>query len=412
MLYTKIEYGLYLMIFFLPVIYWDAYFYQLEIPFIDYISLAVLLAFTIKTLGNLLFKRDKFKLRMPLLIPFLLFFASVLTSDFLSAYISSNIWYTMRWILFFYLAYVVLPVNLIKNEKILKNSLLYFFTSSLFISLMGIISLFQQDWQHQFIRVLPISIFGVFPLGDNHNLIAEVFIVSICFTQALKYWYKSLFADRILNIITVVQTFLLLATFSRAAWIALGVEALLYFFFTNKNKKKFLVAVILGAIIVSPLAFYMYRLQSDFSIGGSSTQSRLVMSEVAWKRFLDKPFFGNGSGQFMNLISDDIRYIAKYGEPLDSHGVWQKVLAENGIFGVLTFGILFFSIMILFYRVLKKNRHEEKILLPIFLGGVGIFVIEFFNTSYYNGKLWLPIAFGLAAINIIKAKNKSRYGKN
>jgi O-antigen ligase len=156
----------------------------------------------------------------------------------------------------------------------------------------------------------------------------------------------------------------------------------------------------------------MYRLQSDFSIGGSSTQSRLVMSEVAWKRFLDKPFFGNGSGQFMNLISDDIRYIAKYGEPLDSHGVWQKVLAENGIFGVLTFGILFFSIMILFYRVLKKNLHEEKILLPIFLGGVGIFVIEFFNTSYYNGKLWLPIAFGLAAINIIKAKNKSRYGKN
>jgi len=38
MLYTKIEYGLYLMIFFLPVIYWDAYFYQLEIPFISSIS--------------------------------------------------------------------------------------------------------------------------------------------------------------------------------------------------------------------------------------------------------------------------------------------------------------------------------------------------------------------------------------
>ena len=81
----------------------------------------------------------------------------------------------------------------------------------------------------------------------------------------------------------------------------------------------------------------MVKLQGQYEIGVSSTENRLLMAQISWQAFKERSFFGEGSGQFINLVADDIRFRAKYGEPLDSHGIWQKILAENGLFGILTF---------------------------------------------------------------------------
>jgi O-antigen ligase len=402
----KMEYGLYLMAFFLPVIGWNFYFVSIknfEIPFIDLLALTVFIAFFLKNIYLLFFDREKLRLRFSLLIPFLFFFASVTISNLLSDNIYANFWYSIRNILFFYLIYLVMPVNLIKNEKILKNTLLCFVASGVVTAIMGALSLFGQDWHYQFVRFIPLQIFGVYPIGDNHNLMAEVLIVTLFFTQALKYWYKSQRAIRWLNILMIFQALAVLATFSRAAWIALGVQLILLLVFSErKARQRLLVILAVCLILLSPLTFYMYRLQSEFSIGGSSTANRMIMLEIAWEKFKEKPLFGWGSGQFENFTANDVRFIAKYGAPLDSHGVWQKVLSENGLFGLIIFALLFLSIITLFYRVLRKYSAQSGLLLSIFLGSIGMFAIQFFNTSYYKGKLWLPIALGLAAINIVR----------
>ncbi len=419
LLWKKPQYGLYLMAFFLPVIGWNFNFValkNLEIPFIDLLSLAVFTAFLLKTLYLLFFDRKKFRLKFSLLIPFLFFFASVTVSNLLSDQVLLNIWYSVRNVLFFYLIYLVMPVNIIKNEKILKNTLLCFAASGLATAVMGVVSIFGQDWHYQFVRFMDVPIFGVYPLGNNHNLLAEVLIVTIFFTQALKYWYRSARAGRVINLLSIFQVLVLLGTFSRAAWIALAAQVILFLAYTDKaTRRRWLVVLFFCVILLSPLALYMYRLQSEFSIGGSSTENRLIMTEIAWDKFIERPIFGYGSGQFVNLIGDDIRFIAKYGAPLDSHGVWQKILAENGLFGVFTFALFFGSILVVFHRTLQRKWAERELLLPIFLGGVGMFVIQFFNTSYYKGKLWLPIALGLAAISLARekarAKNKSQLDK-
>lgn len=412
LLLTKLEYGLYLMIFFLPAINWNFIFRDFSVPFIDLLGLTVMTAFILRTAYRRLFDRSNFSLRLPLLIPFILYFASITISNVLSEYIGGNVWYSVRWILFFYLVFVALPVNIIKDEKILKNSLIMFMLSGLTVAVMGIISLFQQDWQYALVRALPIQIFGIYPLGDNHNLVGEVLIVSIFFTQALKYWSKSVAMNRLLNVLILFQVLVLLGTFSRAAWLALALGIVLFLLFAERRARgQFLVIMAFCLIILSPLFVYMYKVQSDFSVGGSSTESRYLMSEIAWHNFTLKPIFGFGTGQYENLMSADIRFIARYGMPLDSHGVWQKVIAETGIFGLVTFAGIFFSIVILFYRSLKRYAVERKLFLPIFLGGLGMFFIQFFNTSYYKGKLWLPIALGLCAINIIRKKAKGEKEK-
>ncbi|MDD4902450.1 MAG: O-antigen ligase family protein [Patescibacteria group bacterium] len=405
LLATKIEYGVYLMIFFLPAINWNFTFHSLVIPFVDLLGLTVFTAFVLRTVYRRLFDRARFSLRIPLFIPFILFFASITISNFLSEYISGNIWYSIRWILFFYLVYVTLPVNVINNERILKNSLISFMLSGLTVAMMGVVSLFQQDWQYTLVRTLPIQIFGIYPLGDNHNLVGEVLIVSLFFTQALKYWSRSITATRLLNILMIFQTLVLLGTFSRAAWVALGVGVILFLIFAQRAARgQLLVIMAFCLILLSPFSLYMYKLQSNFSIGGTSNESRLLMTEIAWNNFTLKPLFGWGTGQFENMMANDVRFIANYGAPLDSHGVWQKVLAENGVFGVVTFAGIFLSIVIIFFRSLRKYRAETALLLPIFLGGLCMFLIQFFNTSYYKGKLWLPVALGLCAINIVRKK--------
>jgi O-antigen ligase len=130
----------------------------------------------------------------------------------------------------------------------------------------------------------------------------------------------------------------------------------------------------------------------------------LLLTQIAGRAFLNHPAFGYGSGAFVTLVGDNIRFGANYGDPLDSHGIWQKIIAENGFFGVLTFLIFITLLFRQLYRAIKKYRAEAGLLLPLAVGALGGFVYQCFNTSYYKGKLWLPIAVALVAVKLITMK--------
>jgi len=400
----KPEIGLYLMVFFLPVINWNFYYEKLEIPFIDLLSLVVLLAFIFKQIYLLVFDRKNFQLEWPMFSVFILFFIVNIFSSIFSNSVNDGLWYSVRWIMFFYLAYIVLPFNLIKDKKILKNVLISFALSGLVIVLMGVSSLYFQDWQNDFIRIKPLSIAGIFPLGDSQNLLAEVLIVSIFFSLALKYWYKNEMAGKIINLIIIFSGLVLIGTFSRAAWIVILLQIAVYLIYKRGMFKKILLPGLLIVLMLVPIFYYMVELQSQYSIGISSTENRLMLTQISWRAFLDKPWFGQGSGNFINLVADNTRFMAKYGAPLDSHGLGQKILAENGLLGILAFAIFSFNIFYIFRKALKNYKSEINLLLPLVCGSLGIFIFEFFNTSYYKGKLWLPIAITLAAVSLMSNK--------
>jgi O-antigen ligase len=247
--------------------------------------------------------------------------------------------------------------------------------------------------------------------------LAEVLIVSLALTQSLKLWSSSRLQRRWLDVLTVFQALVLIGTFSRAAWIGLGAMILLWLVANGRKLSRSIwVILILALLILSPLFVYMYRLQTQYDIGVSSTENRLIMTDIAWDKFLDKPVFGQGDGTFINFIADDIRFIAKYGAPLDSHGVWQKLILENGLFGVFTFALLLASLFILLTRFWKKYGDRYPWFPPLVYATIGIVIMEFFNTSYYKGKMWLPIALALAAVNLLREKERRKpslkYGKN
>jgi putative inorganic carbon (hco3(-)) transporter len=413
-LFLPEEFGLYSLAFFLPAINWNFYYHGLSVSLIDLLALSIFTAFVLKKIYARLFNRKKFHLRLPLLIPFGFFFLSAFISCFFADYIKDSIWYFVRWILFFYLVYVVFPVNAAREEKVLRRTVISFVFSGAIVAVAGLISIFTQDWTYQFVRVLPLSFGNIAPIGDNHNLLAEVLIVSIPFTLALKNWTALKKMQRWYDVLILFQAIIVLGTFSRAAWIALAVEIFILFFMSSRKKNPAVwVSILAVLIILSPLFYYMYKLQSDFSIGGSSTENRLIMTEIAWDNFLNKPVFGNGTGTFINFVADNIRFVAKYGAPLDSHGVLQKILLENGFLGIFAFLMVLWSYFTVVYKAAVKHANKNPWLLPIIIGGIGITVMEFFNTSYYKGKMWLPIALSLAAVNIVRAKSRTKkYAKN
>ena len=111
-------------------------------------------------------------------------------------------------------------------------------------------------------------------------------------------------------------------------------------------------------------------------------------------------------------MADNTRFIAKYGAPLDSHGFGQKLLAENGLVGTVFFLIFIFLIFRKLYRGIFQYIEHDKLLLPLSLAAAGGFFYQVFNTSYYKGRIWLPIALALVALEIISNLNYERREEN
>ncbi|MGI6348028.1 MAG: O-antigen ligase family protein [Patescibacteria group bacterium] len=408
--------GLYLIAFFLPVNGWAFNFKFLEIPFIDLLALILLISFILRQIYSFFFLDKSDKLVFPVASVFALFFLSTLISACFSNYVLSSLWASFRWILFFYLAYVVVPFNLIKDRKTLRRVLVLLVSGGFLVAIMGVSSLFFQDWSDSFFRVRPLYILGDWIFGDNYNLLAEFLIISSWVMLSLIYWAKSPRQARFFKVLALILILVNLLTFGRTAWITSVLQILGYlvFNFYFKARKKipwaeiFLsLAVVL--IIASPFIFKMLSLQEA---NVSSTKNRVLLTQISLEALSKKPLFGHGTGSFVPLVADNTRFIAKYGAPLDSHGFGQKLLAENGLVGTVFFLIFIFLIFRKLYRGIFQYIEHDKLLLPLSLAAAGGFFYQVFNTSYYKGRIWLPIALALVALEIISNLNYERREEN
>ena len=405
------KYGLYATAASLPLIGWNFSVASLVIPIGDLIALLSLVAFLIRIAIDYFFIQEKIKLRWPLFFPFFLFFLASALSIAFSKDPASSLYYFLRWPFFLYFAYIFAPANIIKTPRILKNAVVIVFVSAMVVLLAGYASLYGQDWQDSFFRLKSLNILGVFPFGENHNLIAEYLNIGAFFVLIFREFIKSTRGKRIADIVFFLTAAGIIMTFSRTGWITLFLQSLIYFFYrTQENKKERLAMIIFSVatlVIISPLLWKMSVLQKSNT---SSTENRILLTEISIAAFKEKPLIGHGNGEFVNLVSENIRFKAKYGDPLDSHGMLQKLLAENGLIGLSAWMFLLFYLARLSFLALRKYYPRLKWILPFGLAAGGGLFFQFFNTSYFKGRVWLPIVLFLIAIKfsdeLYEQKNK------
>ncbi len=320
--------------------------------------------------------------------------------------------YLLRPIVFFYLMWIVLPHFIIATKEILRKTVNIIFASGLIAAFWGVFSAFTKSGGGLWKRITPGELLGLSPLTYNHNILAEVLVLAaplafFLFLKSQKSSNKLLEKNLFLFFIFITITALL--TFSRAAWISLIFEVLIYFLMIKQKtlppkspktsriwwKKTGIVFILLLPVIVYMAAF------SLSSTVKSSTTTRLDMTGIAWVYFSEHPLIGNGVGTFTKLIGDTRLFMVEYGDPLDSHGVIQKLMAETGLLGLITFFIFAGWILAQLYQSARYAAEEKELKILFLASFLGSLVFQLFNTSYYNQHLWLIAGIALAAKKIL-----------
>lgn len=317
--------------------------------------------------------------------------------------------YFFRPLLFFYLVWVLLPSQIITSKRELKNSIVIFLTTGIIAALMGVVSLFFKEPAFGFLtRVMPLGWGSLYPFGWNQNLLAEVLVATIPLTAYCMWRAEAVWARKWYFVSFIVMLAAALLTFSRAAWITLAAEGILYMFFYKKiSRVAFLRIAGVVFLILSPLIVYMaVFIQSP--IVTSSNATRIDLTGIAWTAFKEHPLLGNGVGSFVPLVEETRLFGLEYGASLDAHGVFQKLIAEVGLFGTLAFMVFVGWCLVRLWSswISRSERSASRALLFCwFLSAAGSFVFQLFNTSYYGAHLWLPVGLALTAARLFESSS-------
>ncbi|MFH1430139.1 MAG: O-antigen ligase family protein [Candidatus Uhrbacteria bacterium] len=344
----------------------------------------------------------KGKLNLPGILPFVLFIAAAALSLIHVADLGGGVKFLFRPLTFFYLMFIALPAFVIDRPKRLFTTLRVMFVVGCIAAAMGAWSLVFPLDPGGLRRAVPIIVYGMTPLGTNHNLIAEVLVSIIPIGMVL-----ALFASGAVRRWYVVGTVLFgvvtLLTFSRNGWLTLAVEGVVLLIAIAKLygwSWKRIARYAVPAVAVVLIAIGAFSMTS---VARSSNTNRMRLTEIALEQFLDHPFIGGGVGTFREVVGRDRWYVADFGEPQEAHGLIQKLLAETGILGLTAFLALLAAIVRYIIRVYRSTASTPQwrvILLALLCSTFGSIVFQLFNTSYFVSKLWLPLGIAVAAARL------------
>jgi hypothetical protein len=309
----------------------------------------------------------------------------------------------MRPVLFCALAYVALPVNLIRSRRRLVSALGVVAAVGTFAALNGLISLFFVDASSQFIRrAHPLSVFGIAALGENHNLLAELLVVTVLATLSLALLAKRERTRRILYGSAILQFAIGLLTFSRTGWIAFALEAAFLAAVEYRSAIRRNASAILAAfILLLPLGVVMARIGVS-NVAQSSNSTRFALIEIATEVWQGSPWVGGGASTFTDRVGSAQVFLIEYGAPLDAHGFIWKLMAETGVLGIAAFGLVLFEFAWIMARGIRRiaDPTARRAVLLLATSAGGAVAYQMFNTNYWTGKMWLPFGLALAALNV------------
>jgi len=400
--------GIYLMAFLYPFNYLEASYDKFNVPLVDLIALVLFITWVVRSLYLHLENKQKISLKnFPAWI-FMLFFIGAGAVSLLnveSSALLASVKFILRPMLFFYLMFVILPFNIIDSFKKLYNTLNVMFVLGVGLALMGIWSFIFPPYYAELRRAVPLSVFGYYPLGTNHNLLAEVFVALMPFALILFWREKDVFLKNIYLLGAFLMGGVNLLTLSRAGWLALIFQLLILLALKYKGQFKKIFSSFFSYLLLAllaPLAYLVYQFATTGVVIGA-TLNRMQLIEGALFLFREHPFIGNGPGTFISALEGMRWYIIQYGEPLEAHGFIFKTLPELGILGTFAFLALLayiFYALLKGYNNIKLKPQYANLVLGMILAVVGVVVFQVFGTGYYMAKLWLPIGLALASLKL------------
>ncbi len=233
-----------------------------------------------------------------------------------------------------------------------------------------------------------------------------IFILPLTFCFFSSYLKKN---QKVFLVIScLLGCYCLLRTSSRGAWIGILIGILVYFFFYKKKISMIVPLAIIFLIIVSPNGFD--RLKSLFAIEQNTVWERVQLWKGTWNMVKVHPFFGFGVNTFSRYfleykpaIYPDIRY---------THNSYLQMWSEIGIFGLLVFLSIIFTVLRITVRDMKNKMQkglEGFILLGLAAGYIAFLIQSGLDTNLFSLVLttlfWVMTAYLVSLNKFLEEKH-------
>lgn len=368
-------------------------------PMVDVWAVFLIAAFLLH-LFRQWYNREKISVSLPGAKFYVLFLLSAVLSfvNLLPLEAMSSFKYIIRFPLFVYLGYLVVGVNIARETKVIERAMIAFIFTSCLGALMGAASLFLGVWGLAGLtRAVPFAIYGFAPFGDQHIFLAEIFISAL---PLILYFYYKAKNQRAWLSIGIFILLVCVLTFSRAGWLTLALEALVFFICLRPDKylSRFWAKIIGIGVLLLPFVIYMvWFLESK--VVQLSNEARVALTSISWFLFKGHPIFGQGVGTFVDRVSEIQYFVYEFGTPIDAHSWLAKILAEQGILGLTAFALFFGWLFVMAYRLWLGSRRSGTVVLLLLSGPL---FFQLFSTQYYSAVMWVPIMFAAALMEIKK----------
>jgi O-antigen ligase len=257
------------------------------------------------------------------------------------------------------------------------------------------------------------SVRSAMPFFSDHTiygaviaLLLPVFLIFTIKSGSMELNSSQKFFSLIISLILIIG---LTFSYSRAAWVSIGVAAGFYVLLFFRVKFPYVVALILLAAmliivnwtnIITPLKFKEkevsssnfdehFRSISNITTDASNTE-RLNRWNCALRMFTQKPVFGWGSGTYMfqyapfQLSKDRTIISTNRGNLGNAHSEYLSPLAESGLIGLL---IMLSLVTTIIYTGMKIYYTHPEIRIRLISLGVMLGLVSYFTHGFLNNFL-------------------------
>lgn len=240
--------------------------------------------------------------------------------------------------------------------------------------------------------------------NDFGSYIIFILPLTLCFfSPYLKKNQKAFLA-----ITCLTGCYCLLRTSSRGAWIGILIGILIYFLYYKKKISMIVPLAVIFLIVLSPNGFD--RLRGLFTLEHNTVWERMQLWKGTWNMVKVHPFFGFGANTFSRYFLEykpaaypDIRY---------THNSYLQMWSEIGIFGLLAFLSIIFTVLRTTLRNMKNKMHnglEGFILLGLVTGYIAFLIQSGLDTNLFSLVLttlfWVMTAYLVSLNKYLEEKN-------
>lgn len=287
---------------------------------------------------------------------------------------------TIRFLEYAAIFYLIL---LISDDQFIKKGLILFYIVMIFASLFGIIQFaFNLSGFHDV--GVPFGRGRIYSTFENPNYWGAA-VNLVIFVPIIDLIEGKMFNKLYDYIAIIIFMFNLILSFTRGSWVgfALGIVTL----FAIRYRKA-LISVPCGIAVLLAVPSTRGRIFSIFNPDNLTNMERLKLWKTGLIMFKDHFWTGVGNGNYLYRYKE---YIIKYRDlylgrnQFSVHNSFIKMFAELGIFGGISFILIYASLAYIIYKSYKYSK-KYKLYILAFIA----FLITYYFQNLFNNLMFIP----------------------